>query len=273
MTRVVVLAPIDNSPFARTVSALCHAEPGVELVGSIVRKALNPARMRSELRRDGVRLVRKAWRKLVLAEADDSAPGEEGFHDLAARAGVADVGLAAFCRREGIQHIAVKDHNDPEAIVALREMQPDVVAFTGGGIIRKDLIEASGRGIFNTHMGPLPPYRGMDVVEWPILEDRHEQIGLGITLHFMDRGIDTGPIAKIAPVPIHPGDSVERVRRRCEPVMVDLMLDGIRAVRDGSLELRRQQEHEGRQYYVMHPRFYAEVRRKLSSIAGPPTRL
>jgi folate-dependent phosphoribosylglycinamide formyltransferase PurN len=266
VTRVVILAPIDNSPLSRPCAALCHAEPGVELAGVIVRKVMNPARIRAELRRDGIRLLRKVWRRVVLAEADDSAGDEESLHDIAARTGVGDVGLAAFCRREGIPYCSVKDHNDPESIDFLRECSPDVVVFTGGGIIRRNLIEVSGRGIFNAHMGVLPPYRGMDVVEWPILEDRLEDIGLGITLHFMDRGIDTGPIARIVHVPIRTGDSVERLRRRYERMMLEVMLDGVRSVRDGSLRLRPQHEHEGHQYYIMHPRLYAEVRRRLSRI-------
>ena len=267
MTRVVILASIVNSPFSRSVSAMCQQEEGIELAGIICRRVLNLARLRSELRRDGVRLVRKAWRKLVLTATDDSAPGEEGFHDLAARAGVADQSLSDFARRHGIPFHSVKDHNDRKAIAALESMRPDVVAFTGGGIIRKSLLEAAGRGVFNTHMGPLPDYRGMDVVEWPILEGRHRDPGLGVTLHFMDRGIDTGPIVRTERVPIRPGDSMERLRKRFEPAMVSLMLEGIRLVRDDAVSLRSQTEAEGRQYYVMHPRLYAETRRRLAVLA------
>jgi folate-dependent phosphoribosylglycinamide formyltransferase PurN len=265
---VVVLAPFVNSPFSRSVSALCHQEPGVELAGIICRRVLNPSRLRSELRRDGIRLVRKAWRKLVLAEADATGGDEEGLHEIAAQAGVGDQTLKAFARKEGIPFISVGDHNDPEAVSALRSMDPDVVAFTGGGIIRKGLIEAAGRGIFNTHMGPLPEYRGMDVVEWPILERRHDEPGLAVTLHFMDRGIDTGPIARIERVPIRAGDSMERLRKRFEPVMVRLMIEGIRLVRDDALDLQVQTEPEGRQYFIMHPRLYEEARRRLGKIAA-----
>jgi len=267
MTRVVVLAPIINSPFSRSIAALCQQEEGIELAGIICRRVLNLARLRSELRRDGVRLARKAWRKLVLGAADNSAAGEEGFHDIAARAGVVDQSLSEFAQQHGIPFHNVKDHNDPEAIAALESMRPDVVAFTGGGIIRKPLLEAAGRGIFNTHMGPLPAYRGMDVVEWPILEKRHRDPGLGVTLHFMDRGIDTGPIVRTQQVPIRTGDSMERLRKRFEPAMVSLMLEGIRLVRDDALSLRSQTEAEGRQYYVLHPRLYAETRRRLTFLA------
>ncbi len=264
MTRIAILAPVVNSPFSRSVLALCLREPGIEVVGVLCRRILNPARLRAELRRDGARLARKAWRKLVLAEADDSAAGEEGFHDLASRAGVGKRSLKRLASDAGVPFRSVDDHNAPESIDALRAMRPDVVAFTGGGIIRQPLIEASGLGIFNTHMGPLPEYRGMDVVEWPILEADGVEPVLGVTLHFMDRGIDTGPIVKVERVPIHAGDRMERLRKRFEPVMVSILMEGIRLVRDGALEPRPQAEADGRQYFVMHPRLYAEARRRLA---------
>jgi methionyl-tRNA formyltransferase len=266
VTRVVILAPVDNSPYSRAVTALCHAEPGVEVAGVIVRKILNPGRIRMELRRDGIRLVRKAWKKLVLGSEDGVADDEPGFTAKAEEAGIGSSRLSEFARRKRIPCIRVEDHNDERSLSALAEMRPDVVAFTGGGIIRKPLLEAAGRGIFNAHMGMLPSYRGMDVVEWPILEGHIREPGLGVTLHFMDSGIDTGPIAIRRRVPIRRGDSVEQLRKRYEPVMVDLILDGVRGVRDGTLRTQPQAAGDGRQYFIMHPRFYDQVRRKLEML-------
>jgi methionyl-tRNA formyltransferase len=268
--RVVVLAPIDNSPFALAVSELCRREPGVELAGIVVRSAANLARIRSELRRDGVRLLRKAWRKLVVHESPEAGGGERGFYDLVHELDVDAATLSGFARRHGVPFLKVRDHNDPASIAFLLRAAPDAVAFTGGGLIRKPVLDASGHGVFNTHMGVLPPYRGMDVVEWPILEGREASVGLGVTLHFMDRGVDTGPILAIRRVPLRDGDTVERLRTRFEPVMVEMMLEGIRQVRDGRLQPISQKKEEGRQYFVMHPRAYARVRRALAR--RPPSR-
>lgn len=268
MLKVVVLAPVNNSPFARAVAALCHAEPGVELAGIIVRKIVNPSRLRSELRRDGVRLVRKAWKKLVLGGDDGLVDDERGFNDIAREAGMEGVRLSDFARREGIPIARVGDHNAANSLAAIATMRPDIVAFTGGGIIRRPLIDAAGTGIFNTHMGVLPSYRGMDVVEWPIVEGEEDRTGLGVTLHFMDKGIDTGPIAKIGRVSVKPGDTIERLRKRFEPVMVELMMDGIRETRDGVLDPQPQNEADGHQYFIMHPRFYEAVRQRLAALSG-----
>jgi methionyl-tRNA formyltransferase len=114
-------------------------------------------------------------------------------------------------------------------------------------------------------MGLLPRYRGMDVVEWPILEGRNE---VGVTLHFMDRGVDTGPILTTRNVPIRAGDGMEALRTRFEPVMVDIMLEGIRGVRDDALPPAAQRPEDGRQYFVLHPRLYERARRRLADVSS-----
>ena len=43
------------------------------------------------------------------------------------------------------------------------------VIFTGGGILGQPLLETARVGILNCHAGILPKYRGMDVIEWPVL--------------------------------------------------------------------------------------------------------
>jgi len=264
--RVAVLAPVDNSPFALAVAERCRRERGVEVVAVIVREIINWKRLRGELRRDGIRLVRKAWRKLVLRAPARSAGDEPSAYDIVQDLRIPDRSLAHWARRHGVAFLGVSDHNDPEAIDRLRRSQPDVVAFTGGGLVRSGLLEVSGRGIFNTHMGILPPYRGMDVVEWPLLENRLETVGLGVTLHFMDPGVDTGPILAVHRVPLRPGDTIERLRTRFESVMIDAMLDGVCAARDDRLAPRPQAPADGRQYFILHPRLYEAVRRRLAQL-------
>ena len=140
--------------------------------------------------------------------------------------------------------------------------------YTGGGILRNPLLEASGRGVFNAHMGILPRYRGTDVVEWPLVEERTEDIGLGVTVHFMATGLDTGPIANFQAVRVETGDSMERLRKRFEPAMLRGVMQALRDLRDDRLELEPQRIEDGRQYFVMHPRFYAIARRKLAALAA-----
>jgi len=104
----------------------------------------------------------------------------------------------------------------------------------------------------------------MDVVEWTAVEENIEQIGFGATLHFMDVGVDTGPILLKKMITLSPGATFEIIRTELETVMVDLMLQGARGLRDGSLSPLPQELTQGKQYFVMHPRIkiVAEARLK-----------
>jgi|SRR5271154_473298 len=83
-----------------------------------------------------------------------------------------------------------KDQNAPDSIARLREWSPDLIIFTGGNILRKQLLEVPRLGVLNVHLGWLPEIRGMSSPEWSLLN----HVPVGITIHFMDAGIDTGPV-------------------------------------------------------------------------------
>jgi hypothetical protein len=58
-------------------------------------------------------------------------------------------------------------------------------------------------------LGVLPRYRGMNVAEWAALEGGP----VGCTVHFIDAGIDTGPILLVRMLDVSAAKSVQEVRR------------------------------------------------------------
>ena len=88
--------------------------------------------------------------------------------------------------------------NHPEVAGLASRLQPDVVAVFGTGLIREPLLSAGRLGIINLHGGLSPRYRGSDCTFWALYNGELDQVGC--TLHFIDRGIDTGAlIAHIRP--------------------------------------------------------------------------
>ena len=58
-------------------------------------------------------------------------------------------------------------------------------------IIKPHVIESVNGNIFNAHASLLPRHRGRSAVPWAIVEgDRFS----GVTYHYIDQGIDTGPV-------------------------------------------------------------------------------
>lgn len=80
-------------------------------------------------------------------------------------------------------------------------------------------IDAVPRGIVNLHPAPLPAYRGCNSYSHAILNgDR----AYGSTLHYVDAGIDTGPIIAQTTVPIHEGDTARLVHDRAQVASVSM---------------------------------------------------
>src|SRR5829696_9332691 len=78
------------------------------------------------------------------------------------------------------------DH--PQSIARLKKLNLDVGLHKAGVIYRDATIKAFRLGILNPHIGMLPQYRGRNVMEWSLMEGRP----VGITVFFIDSGIDTG---------------------------------------------------------------------------------
>lgn len=256
--KLAVLAPIDSSLYSCLVTTLALQENDIKLAAVIVRSPFSLRRFRAEFRRDGARLVRKVFDKLLLPRSSEPSRG-----DLAPRSVLPARSLRRLCRLYGIPYLVTPDHNSPKAQALLEQTSPDLIAFTGGGLMRAEVLGIPRLGVLNCHSGILPAYRGMDVVEWPLAEGNPDMVGL--TLHFMDRGIDTGSILLNRHVVLNPGESFAELRARMEPQMSEVMLEGLRGLRDGKLKPQPQSTEEGRQYFVMHPRIkaYAESRLKL----------
>ena len=95
----------------------------------------------------------------------------------------------------------VSSVNDRSVIELLRTHDPDVVVVNGTRIIRKGVLESVKAPFINTHTGITPAYRGVHGGYWAIVEGKPELAG--VTIHYLDTGIDTGAV--IAQALIYPG--------------------------------------------------------------------
>lgn len=255
MIKLALLAPIDNSLYARSICTLLLRETGVQLSGICVRSHMNIKRFKSEFRRDGSRLIKKITEKLVLGDQRfTNASQPENLLKKADDIGVQYRSLQKLAHAHHIPYLRVKEHNEEKNMQFLKSLKPDLIIFTGGGIIRKTILETAKFGVLNCHSGILPHYRGMDVVEWTAAEKKFESVGFGGSLHFMDTGVDTGPILLTKKIPLQKKDSFEKIRERIEVAMVDLMLLGVKRIRDHQISPQPQNKNAGRQYFVIHPR-------------------
>jgi phosphoribosylglycinamide formyltransferase 1 len=94
--------------------------------------------------------------------------------------------------------------NDPAEVARMIATRPDVVLVFGTGILRQPILSAFDGRILNIHRGLSPYYRGAGTNFWPLVNREPEYVGA--TIHYLDAGIDTGPILAHARPDIEPGD-------------------------------------------------------------------
>ena len=94
--------------------------------------------------------------------------------------------------------------NDPAEVEQMVRLAPDVLLVFGTGILRESIIKSFGGKIINIHLGLSPYYRGSGTNFWPLVNREPEYVGA--TIHYLDAGIDTGPIVTHIRPQIEVGD-------------------------------------------------------------------
>jgi folate-dependent phosphoribosylglycinamide formyltransferase PurN len=108
-------------------------------------------------------------------------------------------------------HNHFPSHNSTELIEFVKDYDLALLVNCGTQrILSKDTLEAAHLGVLNVHPGLLPKYRGCCCTEWAILDGNP----VGVSAHFMDTGIDTGPILATRVVPYPKGTPYEDIRMR-----------------------------------------------------------
>jgi len=80
-------------------------------------------------------------------------------------------------------------------------------------LFRKPFFDFYGGRIVNTHSAPLPDFPGAHPIEDVLAAGASETAA---TVHYVDEGIDTGPVIAAEKVPVHPDDTVESLRARVQ---------------------------------------------------------
>ena len=159
----------------------------------------------------------------------------------------------------------VAAHNGAECQELLRELRPDIIAVYGTGIIKRPVISLAGTAILNMHTGLSPRYRGSDTIFWSLHNEEPEWVG--VTVHVLDEGVDSGPVIRTGRPEIAADDHEDSLF--CKAVMVGapLYVEAIFQVFAEGVTQPPQRLEEGRTYRFVDRTVAAErrVRRLLKN--------
>lgn len=94
--------------------------------------------------------------------------------------------------------IKVNSVNSDESLKILKELNADVIVVNGCRIISKKILNNVNSKFINTHEGITPKYRGIHGCYWALVNQDKENCG--VTVHFVDAGVDTGEVLHQATV-------------------------------------------------------------------------
>jgi methionyl-tRNA formyltransferase len=126
---------------------------------------------------------------------------------------------------------------DPEVLDRIAALKPDIaLSLLFGYILKQPFIELFPAGVVNLHPALLPYNRGQYPNVWSIVEGTPS----GVTIHYINEGIDTGDVVAQREVEVSPLDTGESLYRKLEAASVTLFQETWPAIRAGSAPRRPQ---------------------------------
>lgn len=151
-----------------------------------------------------------------------------------------DLTLKKYCEAYKIPYLKDKNINSEEFISKVKDFNCDLfVSMSFNQIFRKIIIDLPRLKTINCHAGALPFYRGRNILNWALINDEKN---FGITVHYIDEGIDTGDIILQRLYPITDDDDYSSLLNKAYVECAAILCDAIQQFIDGSIKSIKQEE-------------------------------
>lgn len=140
--------------------------------------------------------------------------------------------VRAVAKKYGIPVHDMPDVNAEPFLEMLRRNEVDfIVSISGTQLYKRKLREQTPWGIVNCHGALLPKYRGLMPSFWTLANDESEG---GVSVHYVDKKLDNGPIIVQRRYRIHPHDTLEDVMARSKDLAAEAIIETVRKVEAGN---------------------------------------
>ncbi len=151
---------------------------------------------------------------------------------VAVRASRPDPNLTEMAKRRGIPLLRPVSVNSDENLAEIGRFGADLhVSMSYDQILRAPILKLPQRGTLNCHAGALPFYRGRNPLTWAIINGEQE---FGVTVHWVDLGIDTGDIVRQVKTPIKASDTYATLLASAEELCASTLVQAISDVYEGT---------------------------------------
>jgi peptidoglycan/xylan/chitin deacetylase (PgdA/CDA1 family) len=139
--------------------------------------------------------------------------------------------------RYGTTVHAAGNLNGPDAVRILQSCGADLGIVLGTRILKPGTFSIPRLGSINLHKGKVPEYRGMPPGFWELYDGASEA---GVTVHFVDKQVDTGDIVAESVIPILRTDTPDTLMQKLHEEGLVVLASAVAMIRDGATNPRRQ---------------------------------
>jgi len=160
--------------------------------------------------------------------------------------------VKSFAKEHSVKLLVQPPKSETEQFVQqINDLSPDlIVVCSYSMVIPKPVLSIPRLGCVNLHGGLLPQYRGPHVLNWAIINNDKET---GVTLHYMDEGLDTGDIIAWKRFPLAFEDDAWVVYTKLVKAGAELLSEYWEEIVSGSAPRIPQDEKLARYYPIRRP--------------------
>ena len=161
---------------------------------------------------------------------------------------VPDAGILARARELGLKaefiapgrfRTKLDDEAEQAYVKRLAEAQADLIVLAGFmRVLKGEFLRAFANRVINIHPSLLPAFPGLEA--WQQALDYGVKV-TGCTVHFVDQGVDSGPILAQETVPVLTGDTAATLHERIQQAERQLYPRVVGALAEGRISLKGRQ--------------------------------
>ncbi|MCX8130819.1 MAG: methionyl-tRNA formyltransferase [Clostridia bacterium] len=142
-------------------------------------------------------------------------------------------GVDEVAQKHSILVFKEKNINNTDFVVTVRKMSPELIVVVNfDQILKEEIISIPIKGCINTHASLLPKYRGRAPLNWAIINGEKET---GVTVHYINKGIDTGDIIVQVSIDIEENDYIEDILGKVKKVYSYIVKDSVEKIIKGTV--------------------------------------
>ena len=157
------------------------------------------------------------------------------------------------------------DINSKKAQEFIKQHKPDIlVSAYFNQILKEDVIALPPQGVLNIHPGYLPAYRGVMGYFWAL---KNKEDCAGVSLHWIDAGIDTGALIAQRKISIKPNTTQHQLHIKSAIIGTIMLRSALKKIRhkhplptvsihDRDISYYTLPKEQDFEHYMQHRRFF-----------------